>query len=260
MKPSKLTSIAFAVPLLGAGALTYTHSLNHAAGGTPVDDKGTECGIPGAPADATDKDGPVGAIHAHLCGFHFYNGDMSRQVRADHYCSHLNADVWQCVIYESDQRNARLVGVEYIISGKLFRGLPLEEKKLWHSHRYEVMSGQLIAPGMADAAETQLMREFVTTYGKTWYLWQVDRGDPLPLGLPKLVMGFTSDGQADPKRVSRRDREFRIDSTALKARRADFPTTGIAPGADAWQHGSAFQIDDAWLASFPASEPAVQRH
>ena len=153
-----------------------------------------------------------------------------------------------------------MVGVEYIISGKLFGGLPLEEKKLWHSHRYEVMSGQLIAPGMTDAAESQLMREFVTTYGKTWYLWQVDRGDPLPLGLPKLAMGFTSDGQADPKLVSRRDREFRIDSMALRARRADIQTTGIAPGADAWQHGAAFQIDDALLRKPLAHGSGVQGH
>src|ERR1700722_19348481 len=108
-------------------------------------------------AEAPKVGGPVEAIHAHLCGFHFYNGNMSRQVRAEHYCSHLNADVWQCVIYESDKRNARLIGVEYIISEKLFNGLPPEEKKLWHSHRYEVMSGQLIAPGMPDEAEKQLM-------------------------------------------------------------------------------------------------------
>ena len=98
MKPIKLTPIAFAVPLLAAGAFIFAHSLNPAAAGTPADGEGTGCGIPGEPAVAATKDGPVGAIHAHLCGFHFYNGDMSRQVRADHYCSHLNADVWQCVI------------------------------------------------------------------------------------------------------------------------------------------------------------------
>jgi hypothetical protein len=203
--------------------------------------------------------GPVGAIHAHLCGFHFYNGDMSRQVRADHYCSHLNADVWQCIIYESDSRTARLVGVEYIISGKLFATLPAEEKKLWHSHRYEVKSGQLIAPGMAHDAERQLMTEFATTYGKTWYLWQVDRGDRLPLGLPKLMMGFTADGQADPAMVSARDREFNVDSMKIREDRADMATSKIASGADAWRHGQTFQIDDAMLKTSPSSAPRAQK-
>jgi hypothetical protein len=180
---------------------------------------------------------------------------MSRQVRADHYCSHLNADVWQCIIYESDSKTARLIGVEYIISGKLFATLPAEEKKLWHSHRYEVMSGQLIAPGMPEADERQLMAEFVTTYGKTWYLWQVDRGDLLPLGLPKLMMGFTADGQADPAMVCARDREFKVDSVKTRENRADIATDNIASGADAWQHGQTFQIDDALLKSSSGAAP-----
>ena len=30
---------------------------------------------------------------------------------------------------------ARLIGVEYIISERLFKALPEEEKRFWHSHR-----------------------------------------------------------------------------------------------------------------------------
>jgi hypothetical protein len=43
-----------------------------------------------------------------------------------HYCSHLNEDVRQCVIYDSDEPGARLIGVEYIISASLFQTLPME--------------------------------------------------------------------------------------------------------------------------------------
>jgi hypothetical protein len=106
------------------------------------------------------------------------------------------------------------------------------------------MSGQLTAPGLSDVAEQELMKEFVSTYGKTWNLWQVDRGDPLPLGLPKLMMGFTADGQADPAMVAKRDRDLHVDSAQVKAKRADLPTRPVAQGADGWQHGQAFQISD----------------
>ena len=116
--------------------------------------------------------------------------------------------------------------------------------KLWHSHRYEVMSGQLTAPGLSDLAEKKLMKEFVSTYGKTWNLWQVDRGDKLPLGLPKLMMGFTADGQANPQMVAARDRDQNIELAKVKAKRADIPTRPVVEGADAWQQGSPFQIDD----------------
>jgi Protein of unknown function (DUF1264) len=37
---------------------------------------------------------PIGDIHAHVCGIHFYNGDMSRQVIAEHYCAHLSDEFW----------------------------------------------------------------------------------------------------------------------------------------------------------------------
>lgn len=205
----------------------------------------------GPAAGPHQEDGPLRAIHAHVCGFHFYSGEMKRALRVDHYCSHLNKDVFQCVIYDSAEKNARLIGVEYIISEALFNGLPVDEKKLWHSHRYEVMSGLLTAPGASDAAEKALMQELVSTYGKTWHLWQVDRGDQLPLGLPKLMMGFTADGQVDPQMVAERDRGRNIDPAKVKATRADFPTRPVAEGADGWQKGPAFQINDDLLKQTP---------
>lgn len=57
---------------------------------------------------------------------------MNRQLIAHHYCSHINQDVRQCVIYDSDRPDARLIGIEYIISEELFNQLSTEEKKLWH--------------------------------------------------------------------------------------------------------------------------------
>lgn len=197
--------------------------------------------------------GPLGTIHAHVCGFHFYSGDLQRALSVHHYCSHLNPDVLQCIIYDSDQPDARLIGIEYIISEKFFARLPADEKPLWHSHRYEVMSGLLAAPGLAAGPEQELMRALVNTYGKTWHLWQVDRGDAVPLGLPKLMMGYTADGQAGAPMVAERDRALRIDPARVKARRAELSPRPVAAGADAWQHGPAFQLNDAQLS--PAGPP-----
>lgn len=77
------------------------------------------------------KKAPVKSIHNYLCALHFYNGDVDRQIVAHHYCHHLNEDVHQCVIYDSNAPNARLIGVEYIISERLFKLLPEEERKYW---------------------------------------------------------------------------------------------------------------------------------
>lgn len=224
---------------------------------TPGKDKTTKTKLLEAGAEMLQGEGPINAIHAHVCGFHFYADDMKRQVRAHHYCSHKNEEVLQCVIYDSHDKNARLIGIEYIISEALFKTLPAEEKKLWHSHKFEVMSGQLIAPGIPNIAENELMQKLVTTYGKTWHTWQIDRGDKLPYGLPKLMMGFTAEGQADPAMVAERDKAFDVETSKKRAERAGKIKPGtIAEGADAWQKGPAFQIsDDLLKAPAPGAAP-----
>ena len=185
---------------------------------------------------------PIGAINAYLDGFHFYNGRMEQQMEAHHYCAILNEDVIQCVIYDGNAKDAKLMGVEYIVSERLFAGLPADEKSLWHSHVHEVKSGQLIAPGIPQAAEHALMAKLIRTYGKTWHTWHTDSGDRLPLGVPQLMMGFTADGQSDPAMVTSRDRRFGIDSEAKKAARADIQAPPVDPGADAWQRGNTIQL------------------
>ena len=114
---------------------------------------------------------PIEAIDAYLDGFHFYSGDQQSQMEAHHYCSVVNDEVFQCVIYDGNSEEAKLMGVEYIVSERLFQGLPAAEKALWHSHVHEVKSGQLIAPGIPEAAESELMKKLVSTYGKTWHTW-----------------------------------------------------------------------------------------
>jgi hypothetical protein len=198
-----------------------------------------------AGAVALQNKAPIEAINAYLDGFHFYNGRQNAQMEAHHYCSMLNEDVTQCVIYDGNARDAKIMGVEYIVSAKLFATLPPEEKALWHSHVHEVKSGQLVAPGIPDVAEKELMKKLVTTYGKTWHTWHTDQGKSLPLGVPQLMMGFTADGQHDPRMVAERDKRFGIDSAAKRKDREDIAAPPIDPGADAWQKGRVVQLTDA---------------
>jgi len=144
----KLTTLlaVLAAAIAGSAALVLAQQSNQ----PPGQEKSTKTKVLEAGAELLQGDGPLNAIHQHVCGFHFYADDIKRQVIAHHYCSHQNEEVLQCVIYDSHEKNARLIGIEYIISEELFKSLPEEEKKLWHSHRYEVMSGQLIAPGVPE--------------------------------------------------------------------------------------------------------------
>lgn len=183
---------------------------------------------------------PLDAISTYLNGFHFYADDMGRQVEATHFCTHLRHDLHQCVIYDSNAADARLIGIEYIISAEKFATLPEDEKKLWHSHHYEVKSGMLVAPGIPDLAERSYFEDLVSTYGKTFHTWQYDKAD-FPFGIPQLMMGFTDDGQADENATRERDERLGVSTPDKRRDRADIPMPDVDPAANSWQSGRSVQ-------------------
>ena len=193
-------------------------------------------------ADLLQNKSPLKKINAYLNGFHFYNGNINAQMEAHHYVSQINEDVHQAIIYDGNGQDAKIMGVEYIISEKLFKVLPEEEKKLWHSHHYEVKSGALIAPGIPEVAEHELMEKLVSTYGKTIHTWHTDQQRTLPLGSPMIMMGFTRDGQLRPELVTERDKRFGISTAEKKKNRADIPLPQVDPMANAWEKGQLRQF------------------
>ena len=134
------------------------------------------------------------SFHSSM-SFHFYAYDMIRKVEAHHYCTHYNEDMRQCLIYDTPEKDARLIGIEYIVTEKLFMQLPDEEKQLWNSHECEVKSGVLFLPWVPAAVQHKDLAKVCKTYGKTFHFWQFDKGDPFPLGPRQLMMSLTVDGQ-----------------------------------------------------------------
>ncbi|WP_256658771.1 OBAP family protein [Pseudomonas sp. LP_7_YM] len=232
-------TILAAVAIAGCAGNNSVSNVNAPGAPEKASTKALEVG-----ADMLQSRPPIDALNAYLDGFHFYNGHLHSQMEAHHYCSILNEEVIQCVIYDGNVKDAKLMGVEYIISEPLFAKLPPTEKALWHSHVHEVKSGQLIAPGIPEPAEHALMDKLVHTYGKTWHTWHTDLDKDLPLGVPQLMMGFTADGQVDATLVQKRDKRFGIDSAEKEKNRADIPTPTVDNGADAWSKGNTFQIKD----------------
>lgn len=187
---------------------------------------------------------PLKNICAHLNALHVYAHDKNRYLETNHYCAHLNDDVRQCLLYDSAEPNARLIGVEYMITDKLFATLPPEERRYWHSHVFEVKSGMLVMPKpplvpapVWEEAERQEMQEVVHLYGKIYHLWQVDRGDKLPMGEPMLMTSFTSPEQLDLDRaLADRDKRFDVDYKHKAEIRKDIKVPEIHPDADsAWK-------------------------
>jgi hypothetical protein len=63
-------------------------------------------------AEALQSKPPIDALNAYLDGFHFYNGNPHGQMEAHHYCAVLNDELIQCVIFDGNVAQAKIMGVE----------------------------------------------------------------------------------------------------------------------------------------------------
>lgn len=197
----------------------------------------------GTGADILQNKSPLKGFDTYLDGFHFYSGNMHAQMEAHHYVSQVNNDVYQAIIFDGNGADAKIMGIEYIITKRLFNSLPRTEKLLWHSHHYEVKSGELIAPGLPQATEHELMEKLISTYGKTIHTWHTDQQRELPMGSPMLMMGFTGDGQINKQLLADRDRRFGVSTSDKRNKRQDIPMPAVDKDANAWQRGTIRQFD-----------------
>jgi hypothetical protein len=191
---------------------------------------------------------PVEQVSMYLNGFHVSKGDPRQQMEAHHYCNQVNEDFAQCVLFDGDTAEARMMGIEYIISETLYGTLPAGEKAYWHPHNYEVLSGQLRMPGLPDVAEKAALQGKINSYGKTWHTWMTgmhDRkeDDPLPFGPAHLQWSFNRDGEATPGMVAARDERYGLNTMEARRDRQDLvplarPQGGVDAMAGAFPNGT----------------------
>lgn len=187
-------------------------------------------------AKLLQSNAPLQPFDVYMVGFHPMKERPDLQMEAHHYCHQMNEDFAQCTLFDGNGNKARLNGIEYIISAKLFDTLPAAEKAFWHPHNAEILSGQLIAPGIPAPAEKALMRQKMNSYGKTWHVWNTGHegmpADPLPLGSAMLAWSFNRDGEALPAMLAKRDRRMGRNSAETRRQRTDLqalarPQSGV---------------------------------
>jgi hypothetical protein len=198
--------------------------------------KSTKVGTLEAGAKVLQNHSPVKGFDIYLVGFHPMKDHPETQMEAHHYCHQMNQDFAQCVLFDGNTKAANMNGVEYIISEKIFESLAEEEKKYWHPHDGEILSGQLVAPGIPKVAEKSLMKSKMNSYGKTWHVWNTGHDgsapDKLPLGEPMLAWSFNRDGEAMPGLVEKRDKKMGLNTAQTRKDRADLqqlakPQSGV---------------------------------
>lgn len=168
---------------------------------------------------------PLDEFDIYLVGFHPMRDDPEHQCEAHHFCRQVTEDFAECVLFDGNTPDANLIGVEYIISEALFERLPAGERDFWHPHNGEILSGQLVAPGLPGMAEHELMRKKMNSYGKTWHVWDTGGthgpGDAVPMGEAKLMWSFSRLGEARDWLIRQRDERMGFDTDGVGRSRQD---------------------------------------
>jgi hypothetical protein len=241
-------AIALLLMLFGAIAGCGGGNTPPAAGTAPGSDRTAKTATLESGANLMQAKAPIEKIAIYLSGFHLSKDDPNMQMEAHHYCNQVNEDFAQCVLFDGNTGDARMSGIEYIVSAKLYDTLPAAEKAFWHPHNYEILSGQLRMPGLPDAAEKETMEGKINSYGKTWHTWMTGLpdhpADALPLGPARLQWSFNRDGEDKPGLVEQRDRRMSFDTADERKDREDLARLAKPQGGV-----------DALAAFFPNAKP-----
>jgi Protein of unknown function (DUF1264) len=146
----------------------------------------------GKPAPGTKA--PIEEIlHCPLAfaGVHLLKDLPEHSQVAYHYCKPVNDDVSQCVLYDGTGPDAKLIGIEYLVSDALYRKMPSDEKVYWHDHKYEVDAGLLKSLTQSGEDEKKTLAAVRTVWGKVFHTWAT--GKSYPGGPPRLFWAVTGE-------------------------------------------------------------------
>jgi hypothetical protein len=108
---------------------------------------------------------------------------------AYHYCKEVNGDLNQCVLYDGTGPDAKLIGIEYLVSDAVYQKMPAEEKAYWHDHKYEVDDGLLKSLTQTGDEEKRTLAKVRTLWGKVYHTWT--SGTTYPRGPARLYWSVT---------------------------------------------------------------------
>lgn len=96
---------------------------------------------------------PVEQLQIYVDGFHNYKRDADlpaekqMQMRVTHYCQPVNDDLIQCVVYDGNTKGAHLIGIEHIISDKVFQRCPKPRRHSGTRTTAKLTAGCWTCPG-----------------------------------------------------------------------------------------------------------------
>jgi Protein of unknown function (DUF1264) len=107
-------------------------------------------------------------------------------LRVWHYCTPHHNIMAVCSLFDSNQKNATLIGIEYMLTPEDYKKLPEREKPYWHYHVTEFAPNRADPhfPMLSAEDEKKVLKMIEDTYGKVILTW--DPNDKLPAFPPQV--------------------------------------------------------------------------
>ncbi|HWR26377.1 MAG TPA: DUF1264 domain-containing protein [candidate division Zixibacteria bacterium] len=128
---------------------------------------------------------PVDGFTLHIDAKMHFPSDPD--IIAHHYCKTVADGLIECQLYDSDAEDARLVGVETVVSPEIYNTFTDAEKALWHYHKTELPRVDARLPDLTPDDAAKVVKSLEETYGKLYILWDPGKGS-LPLGNPGITI------------------------------------------------------------------------
>lgn len=144
-----------------------------------------------SPAAQTEKeqipseDKPHQGFTLHIDAEKHFPGDG--QKIAHHFCKQVKGGMFECQLYDSDDKDARLVGVETVVPTDVWKGFGAKEQALWHYHKEEIPKVNAKLPDLSPEEAAKVVETLNETYGKIYLLWDPAKSD-LPIGQPSIAI------------------------------------------------------------------------
>jgi hypothetical protein len=127
----------------------------------------------------TSDKGPLAKKFYQIISPTWLIGNSTNQCLVHHFCSIGNeTSIAECLLYDSNATDAKLIGFEFMVQHDVFAQLPIEERNLWHSHSYEVKNGLVLLPDVTGDQELVAgMKLLANSYGKSFALPMMGKAD-----------------------------------------------------------------------------------
>jgi hypothetical protein len=79
--------------------------------------------------------------------------------------------VSHCLLYDGPGPDARLIGIEYLVSDEVYRQMPAEEKIYWHDHRCEADASLPTSLTESGSEERSTHTQIRHLWGKVYRTW-----------------------------------------------------------------------------------------